>query len=493
MAKFITGVAKNLVLLKMLKKKEVRNLDRTFLKYLRGALKYEKFVKFNGQYVINSQFPPFPSEAFDRFISITDLAKIGKTVPGSCHIAITQRCDWNCWHCSNWHRDKVDDLPLDLLLDTIGRLQDMGNFMIGITGGEPTMRDDLEDIIRGIGPRSSTIMFTNGTGITEDRAKELKKAGLFSIAISIDTPNPEVYNKLRGHENAFNIAMEAFENAKNAGLYVVATATPTREMILNNEMPKFYDFIKDLGVHELRVLAPIPTGRIIGNRDKRWCDSDEEKQMWEYSKKLNLDKTYPRISEWSLLESEGILGCTAGTFHTFIECDGTVTPCDMIPLSFGNIKDDGGVEKAYENMANTFKVPRYECYVRASVGLFKKAFEEEGKLPFSREKTMEICSRIKNKKMPEFFEKIGMPMPEFDYKKPKVLKKEKLDVRGLPCPEPVFMTQEKIWEMETGILEVLVSEEESKYNVEKTAEREGWEIETKDNGNGEYLLVLSKK
>ncbi|MCK4613778.1 MAG: sulfurtransferase TusA family protein, partial [Thermoplasmata archaeon] len=354
-----------------------------------------------------------------------------------------------------------------------------------------TMRDDLEDIIRGIGPRSSSIMFTNGSGITEDRAKELKKAGLFSVAISIDTFRPEVYNKLRGHENAFNIAINAFENAKNAGLYVIATATPTIEIIQSNEMPKFYDFCRDLGVHEVRVLAPIPTGRIIGNREVRWCNSAEEKQMWGYHKKLNLDKSYPRISEWSFLESEGVLGCTAGTFHCFIECDGTVTPCDMIPLSFGNIKEEG-LEKSYELMASTFKIPRYECYVRAAVGLFKRAFEAEGKLPFSKEKTMEITGILKNRKMPEFFQKLGMPQPRFDEKKPTVIKRERLDLRGIPCPEPVFKTQDKIWEMESGILEVLVSEEISKHNVEQTAEREGWGVEIKDNGAGEFILRLSK-
>ena len=157
----------------------------------------------------------------------------------------------------------------------------------------------------------------------------------------------------------------------------------------------------------------------------------------------------------------------------------------------GNIKEEG-IENAYENMSSTFKSPRYECYVRAAVGLFRKAFAEEGKLPFSKEKTLEITRRIKNKKMPEFFQKMGMPKPQFEEKKPAVMKKEKLDMRGLECPEPVFNTQEKIWEMEAGVLEVLVDNEQAKINVEKTAEREGWDVEVKKAKNGEYLLVLAK-
>ena len=492
MAKFLTGAKKDLFLLKMLKRKEVRSLGREFLFYLRGALKYEKFIEIDGQVVLNSQMPPYGTEAFDRFLSLSDVIKTGKTAPISCHISVTQNCNFSCWHCSNWHRDPIEDIPLDLLSDTITRLQNMGNCLIGITGGEPTMRDDLEDIIKAIVPKSTVLLFTNGYDVTEERAKELKKAGLFSISISLDHFKEEFHNKARGNENAFKTAMNAFEASKNAGLYTIAGAVPTREMIQAGEVPQFYEFCKDLGVHEIRVLAPIPTGRIIGHRENRWCGTDEQQQMWNYAQKLNQDKNYPRISEFSMMESEGILGCTAGTFHMFIETDGTVTPCDMIPLNFGNIKEEG-IEKAYENMTSTIKSPRYECYVRAAVGLFKKAFEEEGKLPFSREKTIEITSKIKNRKMPEFFHKIGMPAPEFEDRKPSELRHEKLDLRGLACPEPVFITQEKIWEMEAGTIEVTVGEEQAKHNVEKTAEREGWDIEIEDLGKGEFKLILSKK
>ncbi|UCF08639.1 MAG: radical SAM protein [Thermoplasmata archaeon] len=307
MAKFLTGSKKNMFLLKMLKNKEVRSLDRSFLNYLRGAMKYEKFVEIDGKVVLNSQMPPYGTEAFDRFLSLGPMIKEGKTAPFSCHISVTQRCNFSCWHCSNWHREKTDDMPLELILETIGRLQDMGNCLIGITGGEPTLRDDLEDIIKGIVPRSSALLFTNGTNITEEKARELKKAGLFSIAVSLDHFRAEHHDGARGYEGAFDIATSAITASQKAGLYTIAAAVPTREMIQQGEVPQFYDYCRDLGVHEIRVLAPIPTGRLVGKREERWCGTDEQQQMWEYAKQLNQDKTYPRITEFSYLESEGIL------------------------------------------------------------------------------------------------------------------------------------------------------------------------------------------
>ncbi len=46
--------------------------------------------------------------------------------------------------------------------------------------------------------------------------------------------------------------------------------------------------------------------------------------------------------------------------------------------------------------------------------------------------------------------------------------------------------------MEGGIIEVLLNDEQAKHNVSKTAEREGWGVEVKEEDNGEYLLVLAK-
>ena len=491
MVKFLTGRSKNLVMLKMLRKKEIRNLDKRFLMYLRSSSKYEKFVEIDGKVVMNSQMPPFGSEAFDRFIRFIPRMKRGETFPFSCNIAVTNRCNFSCWHCSNWGREESEDFPLDRLISTIRQLQDMGNCFIGLTGGEPTLRDDLEDIVESIGTRSHTILFTNGEKLGLERARELKKRGLFSASVSLDHYKPEIHDKLRGYEGAFDIAVKAIKASNEAGLYTIAGAVPTKEMINNGEIPNYYRFLKDIGVHEVRVLAPIPTGRLVGNRDARWCGTDEEKKMWEYHMLLNKDKDFPKISEYSYLESEGMLGCMAGTYHMFIENDGTVTPCDMIPLSFGNVGDDG-FAAAYNAMAGRYKVPRYECFVRAAHALFKKGFDREGKFPLSKETAMEITRKIRNKRMPEFFLKMGMPRPVHEDEGKNRSKREKLDLRGLQCPEPVWRTQEMIWDMGGGILEVLVNEEESRDNVGKTAESEGWKTRIEERDNGEYLLVLSK-
>jgi len=70
---------------------------------------------------------------------------------------------------------------------------------------------------------------------------------------------------------------------------------------------------------------------------------------------------------------------------------------------------------------------------------------------------------------------------------------EVVDARGLSCPQPIFRTQEMIKKVKSGMIEVLVDDGTAKQNVKRTAEREGWSVDIKDMGDGEFLLTLSKK
>jgi tRNA 2-thiouridine synthesizing protein A len=69
---------------------------------------------------------------------------------------------------------------------------------------------------------------------------------------------------------------------------------------------------------------------------------------------------------------------------------------------------------------------------------------------------------------------------------------EKVDARGLSCPQPVLMVLSKIREMKTGELEVLVDNEVSKENVSRAASKEGWELAQVREDVDEYHLVLRR-
>jgi tRNA 2-thiouridine synthesizing protein A len=69
---------------------------------------------------------------------------------------------------------------------------------------------------------------------------------------------------------------------------------------------------------------------------------------------------------------------------------------------------------------------------------------------------------------------------------------ETIDARGLSCPQPVLMTLEKIAQLGSGELEVLVDTEASKENVSRAAQGKGWQVGNISEEGGEYRISLAK-
>jgi len=68
---------------------------------------------------------------------------------------------------------------------------------------------------------------------------------------------------------------------------------------------------------------------------------------------------------------------------------------------------------------------------------------------------------------------------------------DKIDARGLSCPQPVILTNRKIQEMRKGVFEILVDSDTSRENISRLAQQTGWNVEVKRE-NEDYCLVLRK-
>lgn len=69
---------------------------------------------------------------------------------------------------------------------------------------------------------------------------------------------------------------------------------------------------------------------------------------------------------------------------------------------------------------------------------------------------------------------------------------DRVDARGLSCPQPVLMATSKMKELKSGEMEVLVDNEVSRENVSRAATHEGWEVADLKEKAGEYTLVLKR-
>ncbi|URN83209.1 radical SAM (seleno)protein TrsS [Acetobacterium wieringae] len=150
-------------------------------------------------------------------------------------IEVTQRCNLNCSFC---FADANGNTEADLDLETIRRMYQSamdtsGNCNIQLSGGEPTLRDDLPEIIR-IGHElgfSFIQINTNGIRMGEDEAyvSALKNAGLNSVFLQFDGTNDEIYKKLRG-KPLLATKIKAIKNCQRYNIGVVLVPTLVREV-----------------------------------------------------------------------------------------------------------------------------------------------------------------------------------------------------------------------------------------------------------------------
>jgi TusA-related sulfurtransferase len=68
---------------------------------------------------------------------------------------------------------------------------------------------------------------------------------------------------------------------------------------------------------------------------------------------------------------------------------------------------------------------------------------------------------------------------------------DKIDARGLSCPQPVILTNRKIQEMKKGVFEILVDSQTSRENISRLAQQTGWDVEVKK-VDADTCLVLRK-
>lgn len=145
-------------------------------------------------------------------------------------IEVTQNCNLNCKFCfADSLKAKSKEPALsDILLQFQKVMEVSGNCNIQLSGGEPTVRDDLPEIIK-MGKElgfSFIQVNTNGIRMADHReyVKALKKAGLSSIFLQFDGTRDEIYKKLRGRP-LFETKLKAIENCKKYGIGVVLVPT----------------------------------------------------------------------------------------------------------------------------------------------------------------------------------------------------------------------------------------------------------------------------
>ena len=166
-------------------------------------------------------------------------------------IDVTERCNQHCPYCfaradekdMSGYEPALEELEkkLDLLIE-LGEVE--RPFNIQISGGEPTIRDDLPQIIEMARSKGFQYIQINSNGRRlareEGYARILKEAGASVVFMQFDGTNDDIYMKMRG-EPLLEEKKQAIRNCQKAQLAVTLVPTVAREVNLDNigEMMKF--------------------------------------------------------------------------------------------------------------------------------------------------------------------------------------------------------------------------------------------------------------
>ncbi len=322
----------------------------------------EKPISVDDKKIIFSSWaPPIPSTAFDRLISAQIASVLKKRVPDQSSIGITMRCPNKCIHCGAADIIADPELSLDEVNRVVDESIELGSYLISFDGGEPMLRHDLADMVRHVDKsRAIATSFSSGYGLTPEKAKELKAAGLYAVRISIDSPRQEEHERVRGRAGSYDDAMKGIDNALAAGILTDMFVVVSPDNI--DELEDFYTLAENKGMHEMSLYEIIAVGRWLDHEDETIGPSDVDR-LGRFQKDKNKLRDGPRITAFPFFMGPDMFGCFAGRRWVHITSGGDVLPCAYTPLKFGNIRDEP-LKDIWKRMGKTYRKTPPSCLMR---------------------------------------------------------------------------------------------------------------------------------
>lgn len=198
------------------------------------------------------------------------------------------RCNFNCIHCgSDCTRESVTpDMPKEDFLKVLEDIRPHVNpnkTMIVLTGGEPLMRNDLEECGRAMYNMGYPWGFvTNGWGLSQERLNKLLRAGLRSVTVSLDGYTVESHEWFRGKKGSWRRAVDAIRRVASTPDLVYDVVTCVNKKTLP-DLHKLKELLISLGVTHWRLFTVFPKGRAKDNPLLR-LSVEEFVQMMDFIK-----------------------------------------------------------------------------------------------------------------------------------------------------------------------------------------------------------------
>jgi len=267
---------------------------------------------------------------------------------------LTKRCNLACAHCyisaGSWHA-ATGELTTGECLRVLDELLELNPTPVLIlSGGEPLLRDDLEEIAGSAASAGATVVVgTNGTRLSHERIGSLMAAGVSGVAISVDSLRSEYHDRFRHGAGALQDTLDAVERLTEHELDFVVQTSLTRGN--RSELPELVAWAAEKGAVSFNLYFLVPTGR--ADRMSGLSPSENEEVLRElvsleaeYRGRMMIrSKCQPQIMRHALEgdDESPLLNygtrCPCGVHYCRITPEGKVTPCPYTPVVAGDLRE----------------------------------------------------------------------------------------------------------------------------------------------------------
>ncbi len=243
-------------------------------------------------------------------------------------------CNQKCLHCyaAGQPMGETPELSTEQWKTALALLRKANIPQVTFTGGEPTLREDLAELVQAAA-WFVTRLNTNGRLLTPELCAGLYEASLDSVQVTLYSAEGNIHNQLVG-TNGFNDTVQGIRHAVEAGL-IVSVNTPLCS--LNTHYAETLRFAHSLGVRYATCSGLIPSGSACGQESRATALTPEQltdilRQAVDTAEELGmeLDFTSPGWLDEETLRSLGlnlIPSCGACLSNMAVTPDGKVVPC----------------------------------------------------------------------------------------------------------------------------------------------------------------------
>lgn len=290
--------------------------------------------------------PDGPCPVHEMDLEILPPFSVKPNAPYRMDLALSYQCNNACSHCYNARARNFPQLTTPDWFKILDQLWDLGIPHVVFTGGEPTLRADLPDLIAHAERNGQiTGINTNGRRLKDaDYVKRLADAGLDHVQITLESHIAGIHNELVGHPGAWHETVAGLRNVLATKLYVMTNTT-----LLEKNAPHLegtLDFLAEVGVPTVGLNALIYSGHgeTVGTGLKESelppllrlaqerTAAHQQRLIWY---------TPTQYCHFDPMQLElGVKGCTAALYNMCIEPDGSVLPCQSYYQPLGNLLTD---------------------------------------------------------------------------------------------------------------------------------------------------------